>query len=88
MTRHLLIVLRTCTTVHAASNSERYIPVSKYEIVKHCVSSLVNSINLVKNHNVKLVVLDDHSSLEAVNDIKNIILLDGRRFPNERYNYN
>lgn len=71
--RNLLIILRTCTTVQAASNTSRYIKLPKHEIVKTCVSSLVHSINQVKNHYVRLVVLDDHSSPEAVEDIKNIL---------------
>jgi hypothetical protein len=73
MARDLLIILRSCTSVHAASNSTRYIPVSKHELVKHCISSLVNSINQVNDHSIRLVVLDDHSSPEAIEDIKQII---------------
>lgn len=73
MARDLLIILRSCTSVHAASNSTRYINVSKHELVKHCISSLVNSINQVNDHSIRLVVLDDHSSPEAIEDIKQII---------------
>jgi len=73
MKRNLLIILRSCTIVNSASNSSRYINVSKHELVKHCISSLVNSINQVDNHDIKFVILDDHSSAEAVTDIKNII---------------
>jgi hypothetical protein len=73
MARNLLIILRSCTSVHAASNSTRYINCSKHELVKHCISSLVNSINQVQDHTIRLVVLDDHSSPEAVDDIKAII---------------
>jgi len=73
MARKLLIVLRTCTTVNAASGTDRYIKVSKHELVKTCISSLVNSINQVTDHSIKLVVLDDHSTPEAVADVKQII---------------
>jgi hypothetical protein len=73
MKRNLLIILRTCTKVNSASGTDRYIKVSKHELVKVCISSLVNSINQVKDHYVKLVVLDDHSSNEAVEDIKQIL---------------
>lgn len=73
MSRDLLIVLRTCTKVHAVSTQKRYIQVSKQELVNQCVSSLVASINNVQGHAVKLVVLDDHSSPEAIDDIKNIL---------------
>jgi len=73
MSRDLLIILRTCTKVHAVSTQKRYITVSKQELVNQCVSSLVTSINNVKDHTVKLVVLDDHSSPEAIEDIKRIL---------------
>lgn len=73
MKRDLLIILRTCTKINSASGTDRYIKVSKHELVRVCVSSLINSINRVKNHTVKLVVLDDHSSPEAVADIKKIL---------------
>jgi len=73
MKRNLLIVLRSCTIVNSASNSTRYINCNKHELVKHCVSSLIHSINQVQNHDIKLVVLDDHSSPQAVEDIKQII---------------
>ena len=73
MKRHLLIVLRTCTIVNSASGTNRYIPVSKRELVQRCVSSLINSINQVVDYDIELVVLDDHSTAEAVSDIKQII---------------
>lgn len=81
MPRYLLIILRTCTIIQAASKSTRYINLPKHEIVKVCVSSLVHSINQVKNHYIRLVVLDDHSSPEAVDDIKQI--LSHCKFPTE-----
>ena len=81
MKRHLLIVLRTCSTVNSASGSGRYIQVTKYELVQRCVSSLVNSINQVTEHDIELVVLDDHSTPEAVEDIRRII--DHCKFPSQ-----
>lgn len=73
--RHLLIVLRTCTRVNMLndSGSGRYIKTSKRQLVNHCVSSLVNSINTVQGHQVELVVLDDHSDPESLQEIKNIV---------------
>jgi galactosyl transferase GMA12/MNN10 family len=73
MARDLLIILRTCTSVNMLHGENRYIQVPKQELVNVCASSLVNSINQVENHNIKLVVLDDHSSPEAVEDIKRIV---------------
>jgi len=75
MKRNLLIVLRTCTRVNMVNDAGRgrYIKTSKHDLVNHCISSLVDSINQVQTHDVKLVVLDDHSTPEAVADIQTII---------------
>jgi glycosyltransferase involved in cell wall biosynthesis len=51
----------------------RYIKIPKRQLVNVCTSSLINSINQVQGHNVELVVLDDHSTDDAVRDIKNIL---------------
>lgn len=84
MKRHLTIILRTCTRINMLNGEEhggRYHKVSKQELVNTCLSSLVDSINRVKEHDIKLIILDDHSSTEAVADIKTII--SNCRFPNE-----
>ena len=75
MTRNLLIILRTCTRVNMLhdNGTGRYIKTSKHDLVNHCVSSLINSINQVQNHKIKLIILDDHSSIDSINDIKTII---------------
>ena len=75
MKRHLLIILRTCTTVNMLNDTGagRYIKVPKSQLVNRCVSSLVHSINTVQGHDVELVVLDDHSTAESVLEIKNIL---------------
>jgi len=73
MARDLLIILRTCTTVNMLSGNNRYINVPKHELVNVCVSSLINSINQVQDHTLRLIVLDDHSSPEGIADIKRII---------------
>lgn len=76
MSRDLLIVLRTCTRVNMLNGEQmggRYVKVPKHQLVNVCMSSLVNSINQVQGHSVKLVVLDDHSSSEAVVDFKTIL---------------
>lgn len=51
----------------------RYIKVSKSNLINTCLSSLVNSINAVQGHQIELIVIDDHSSLEVINDINNIL---------------
>jgi len=73
MKRHLLIVLNTCTKVNMLHGSGRYINVPKHELVNVCVSSLVNSINQVTGHDIELVVIDDHSTPEAIQDLANIL---------------
>jgi len=75
MKRHLRIILRTCTRVNMVNDTGagRYIKVPKHQLVNQCVSSLVNSINQVQGHEVELVVLDDHSTPEAVLDINTIL---------------
>lgn len=70
--RNLLIVVRTCGRVFA-QHGARYVKKSKHEIINTCLSSLVNSINQVKDHDIKLVCVDDHSSEECVRDIKAIL---------------
>lgn len=81
MSRKLLIILRTCSRVHILHGASRYIDGPKSQIINVCASSLVNSINQVTDHEIKLVVFDDHSSPESVRDIKNI--LSKCKFPTE-----
>lgn len=72
MPRKLTIILRTCDRVHAL-NGTRYVTKSKADIINVCVSSLVNSINQVHEHDIELFVLDDHSDAKCVADIKQIL---------------
>lgn len=72
----LEIILRTHDgkNIHGRGSSsvldqKRYIPVSKRELVIGCVSSLINSSNLVQNHEIKFTVFDDHSSQELLNEL-------------------
>jgi hypothetical protein len=72
MSRKLTIVARTCGRVFAIHGS-RYIQKSKPELINICISSLVESINNVYEHDIELYVLDDHSAPECVEDIKTIL---------------
>jgi galactosyl transferase GMA12/MNN10 family len=81
MSRNLLIVARTCTRVFALNGNSRYINVSKHELVNKCLSSLVNSVNQVYGHEIKLIVLDDHSDPVAIADIRAILA--NCKFPTE-----
>jgi hypothetical protein len=79
MTRKLTIILRTCDRVFA-QHGGRYVNKTKAEIINVCVSSLVNSINKVEDHDVELFVLDDHSGASCIADIRRI--LTHCKFPN------
>ena len=70
--RKLTIILRTCGNVFAA-HGKRFVNATKPEIINICVSSLINSINQVKGHEIQLAVLDDHSDPEVVIDIQTIL---------------
>jgi glycosyltransferase involved in cell wall biosynthesis len=70
--RNLTIILRTCGRVFAL-NGTRYVNKSKHEIINVCLSSLVNSINQVTNHDIEFIVLDDHSEPDCLADIKKIV---------------
>jgi hypothetical protein len=72
MKRKLTIIARTCGRVYAL-NGTRYVPNTKPEIINKCISSLVNSINQVTEHEIELFVLDDHSAEQCVADIKSIL---------------
>ena len=72
MNRKLTIIDRTCGSVPFL-NGARYIQNSKPEIVTVCLSSLVTAINNVTDHDIELIILDDHSGEECVNDIKTIL---------------
>ena len=73
MPRHLSIILRTCGRVEGLNTRKRYIQKPKIEIIRTCVSSLIQSINNVNDHSIELTVLDDHSSPQCVEMIQRII---------------
>jgi hypothetical protein len=71
---NLHIVLRTHDGKNIHGQHKRYIPVSKKELIIGCVSSLVNSANRVENHTINFTILDDHSTNELIDLLKNIFL--------------
>src|SRR6056300_124010 len=48
----------------------RYSKMSKLELIKGCFNSLLKAVEYVKDHNVRLTVLDDHSSPEFIEWLK------------------
>jgi glycosyltransferase involved in cell wall biosynthesis len=72
MSRKLTVILRTCGRVFA-QHGTRYVDKTKPEIINVCVSSLIDSINRVKDHQIELFVLDDASPDECASDLIKII---------------
>lgn len=48
----------------------RYAKMDKIDLIKGCFNSLMKSIEYVKDHNVRLTVMDDHSSPEFISWLK------------------
>lgn len=69
----LHIVLRTCDKAQVHNDWRvRYHNIEKSKLVIGCAQSLVNSICNTSNINIKLTILDDHSSIETVDKLKDI----------------
>ena len=86
------IFLRTCdrTNVHVDWRT-RYCNLPKNEIVLGCTQSLINAIKQSK-YQVKLVVMDDHSSEYTVNELQNKLQTSGVEYEfiqleEQGYNY-
>ncbi len=71
---HFLCVLQTHSTSENQKGFTRYCGADKAEIMRRCVASLIASMNYAQNKlpwcEFKLVVLDDHSDLEAITALK------------------
>jgi len=68
---NLSIILRTHDT-NSVHTNKRFIEASKKEIVQKCVGSLLSSISSYENKdNISLTVIDDHSSNNTIDFIKN-----------------
>jgi glycosyltransferase involved in cell wall biosynthesis len=67
------VVLRTCdrTNVHVDWR-KRYHGLEKTELIRGCVQSLVNSIANCKKADIYLKILDDHSSDQTLEMLRNI----------------
>ena len=69
---NLHIIIRTHDDKNIHGNKPRYINIPKKDLIIGCLSSLINSANLVKNNNVHFTILDDHSTEELISSLKNI----------------
>jgi hypothetical protein len=64
------IILRTHDQSNIHKDRERYCDMPKKELILGCLSSLINSANvLANNHEVNFKILDDHSSPELIQSI-------------------
>lgn len=68
----LHIVIRTHDGENIHGTRPRYINVSKKELIIGCISSIINSSNLVKNHTINYTILDDHSSSDLLKSLHRI----------------
>lgn len=66
------VVLRTHDGVNIHKDRDRYCGLSKHDLILKCVQSLINSLNNVPKElsdDIKIIVLDDHSSEELLNQL-------------------
>lgn len=68
----LHIVIRTHDGKNIHGDKPRYIDVPKKDLIIGCLSSLINSCNLVKGHSIHFTILDDHSSSATIQELKYI----------------
>lgn len=69
---NLEIVLRTHGNSNVHTDRQRYCGAEKPEVVRRCVTSLINSAEKLSMP-VKITVIDDHSSEDVVNSVKAIL---------------
>ena len=73
---NLLVVLQTHSVKSRDTTKQRYCGASKAEIMRRCVTSLVDSINyasdLLPHVDISLQVFDDHSDDDAFNKLTSI----------------
>lgn len=65
----LEIILRTHDQSNVHNDRQRYCGFDKKTLILGCVTSLINSANLVKNREIHFKILDDHSSVELINGL-------------------
>ena len=69
MKLHIVLRIHDKSNVHTDWRV-RYCNLSKIDLVKGCYRSLVNSIKLVENHEIRLTILDDQSTLELIEFVR------------------
>lgn len=66
------VVLRTHNTSNVHTDRERYINISKTQLILGCLSSLVKSSSLIVGHNINFIILDDNSTEDLFPQIDDI----------------
>lgn len=80
----LEIILRTHDQSNIHTDRERYFGGTKKDLIVGCLTSLINTANLVEKHTINFKILDDHSSPELIQEIYNLFELS--KWPYELYN--
>lgn len=68
------IILRTHDQSNVHVWADRYCQLPKRELVLGCATSLVNSANIVTDHDISFTILDDHSTDELKQGLHDIFL--------------
>lgn len=68
----LEIILRIHDGKNIHGNKPRYIDIPKKDLIIGCLSSLINSTNLVKDIDISFIILNDHCTEDCILKIHNI----------------
>jgi hypothetical protein len=68
----LEIVLRIHDGKNIHGDKPRYIDIPKKDLIIGCVTSLINSANLMKDVDISFIVLNDHCTEKCISEIHNI----------------
>jgi len=68
----LHIVIRTHDGKNIHGDALRYINLTKKNLITGCLTSLINSANLVEKHSIHFTILDDHSSEKLIQSLHSI----------------
>jgi hypothetical protein len=68
----LEIILRIHDSKNIHGNKPRYINVSKKQLILGCLSSLINSTNIISNAEISFIVLNDHCTEDCISKVHKI----------------
>jgi hypothetical protein len=66
------IILRIHDGQNIHGKKPRYIDITKKDLIIGCVSSLVNSANIVKDHELSFIILNDHCTDDCIKKVRTI----------------